>query len=90
MLTSSSCCLLLYRFIDDPTPVQNRLLKLLEDYSFGIFFSHLVIKWFIKHIPGYETYLPFPINGLLILGLTLALVLLGKRILGRYGKYLAL
>ena len=89
-LTSCLCCLLLSRFINDPAPAQNRLFKLLGDNSFGIFFAHIFILRLIKHIPGYKTYLLFPINGVLVLAITLALVLLGKRILGRYGKYLAL
>ncbi len=89
-LTGCLCCLLLSRFIDDPTPVQNRFLKMLGDHSFGVFFAHLFVRWILRHIPGYNTYLPFPINGVLVLAITLALVLLGKKILGRYGKYLAL
>ncbi len=89
-LTSSLCCLLLYRFLSEPKPVQNRFFKLLGDHSFGIFFAHLFLKRLIIHIPGYQSWLPFPLNAALILGVTLALVLLGKRILGPYGKYLAL
>lgn len=88
-LTSCLCCLLLYRFIDNPKPVSSRVLKLVGDHSFGIFFAHLFIKRLITHIPGYRTHLIFPLNAALILGITLALVMIGKRIFGQYAKYLA-
>lgn len=67
-----------------------KVLKLLGDNSFGIYFSHLAVMAVIARIPAYTEYVPYPINAVIALVLTTICVLLGRRILGKYSRYFSL
>jgi len=67
-----------------------KVLQLLGDNSFGIYFSHLAVMAVIRHIPVYTRYVTYPITAIITIVLTTTCVLLGKRILGKYSGYLAL
>lgn len=76
--TSNSSCVLL------------RLLKIIGNYSFGIFFSHLAIMHLLQYLPMYKKMDIYPMNGILVLGLALLLTCIGHKIFGKYSSYLAL
>ena len=82
--------LLAYKFIVSEHVVTNKLLKLLGDKSFGIYFSHLAVMWVLVRVPYYKTFAVYPINAVITLFVSLICVIIGKRILGKYAKYLAL
>lgn len=67
-----------------------KMLKVLGDNSFGIYFSHLAVMAVINRVPVYDIYVSYPFTAVVSLGLTTVCVLLGKRVLGKYSKYLAL
>ena len=89
MLTSSLCCLLLYRFICNEKAPSVPVFKLLGDYSFGIYFSHLAIKKVVGHFFHFFANLPFPVNGIILILLSLLFVIVGRKVLGKYAKYVA-
>ncbi|MBR3812105.1 MAG: acyltransferase [Agathobacter sp.] len=68
----------------------NKVFRFLGDISFGIYFSHKAVMGILSLIPYYSKYVIFPFNALAALVATTICVVLGKRILGKYGKYLAL
>ena len=68
----------------------SKILRLLGDNSFGIYFSHLAVMSVIKKIPFYSVYIFYPVNAIVAVFVSLFCVLVGKKILGRYAKYLAL
>ena len=83
--------ILAYRYIHSQATAKNTgILRLLGDCSFGIFFSHLAIMKVLDHVPYYSKYVFYPLNGLITILLSLAFVLIGKKLLGRWSKYLAL
>ena len=67
-----------------------KLLKFLGDHSFGIYLSHLAVMAVLVQIPGYKTSVPFPVRALITVAITAVCVGSGKRILGKYSKYLGL
>lgn len=79
-----------YKFINSEKTFNMKFLRLLGDCSFGIYFSHLAIMFVIEKIPHYTEYVRFPINAVFCILLSMICVIIGKKILGPYGKYLAL
>ena len=57
---------------------------------FGIYFSHLAIMRVLKQISYYSDFAIYPINALLAISVSLAFVMVGKKVLGKNSKYLAL
>ncbi|MGN0450939.1 MAG: acyltransferase [Acutalibacteraceae bacterium] len=67
-----------------------KVLELLGNNSFGIYFSHLAVMAVVHHIPMYNRYVTYPITAVITIVLTIFCVLLGKRLLGKQARYLAL
>ena len=55
-----------------------RLMVLIGDNSFGIYLSHLVVMGFLAYLPAYSL-IPFPLNSLLILTISLLLCVAGTQ-----------
>ena len=89
LLTGSVFCLLAFRYIGAENAPAPAFLRLLGDCSFGIFFCHIAVMTVLLRIPFYAEYAVFPLNAIVALLLSLGFVLLGKKVLGRFGKYLA-
>lgn len=67
LLTSSIFCLCIHAYIkNNQSNVHNTTLKVLGDYSFGIYLCHVMIMTILHKIPYYSM-LPFPINSLVVL-----------------------
>ncbi len=90
VLTGAFVMLLAYHFICADKEVKLVPFKLLGDYSFGIFFLHCAIITILNKIPHYAGIAIFPLNVVFTLGISLGLVMLGRKIFGKFGKYLAL
>lgn len=82
--------LITYRYVMHDSNKNFKILKLLGDNSFGIYFAHIAVMEVIRRIPGYVKYATYPLNAIISLVLTTICVLLGKRILGKYSSFLAL
>ncbi len=96
ILTSVSAILIAYKFLRDDKVclIENNIftkaLLFLGDCSFGIYLSHMLILFILRHIPGYE-YLFFPLTSIFTTIISALCVFLGKKILGkRLGSYLGL
>ena len=89
LLTSLLFGLAAFRFIMWKESVQCQLFKTLGDYSFGVFFCHLAVKKVLGlfHLPSFFA-APL-ILAVLVLGISLLLVMIGRILLGKFGKYLA-
>lgn len=82
--------LMAYNYAMHGKTMNLKILKLLGDNSFGIYFSHIAVMYVIGCIPLYAKYIIYPINAVITIALTTVCVLIGKRILGKYSIYLAL
>ena len=89
ILTGSLFCVLAYRYIESDLSMKLRLLVTLGNHSFGIFFSHLFIKKLLGKIPGYTEYVCFPLSAIALVLLSLGIVMVGHKLLGRFAKYIA-
>ena len=78
-----------YRFIVSNKLIKSKILKMLGDNSFGIFFSHLAIMSVLNHLPYYSQCV-YPVNAMIVVLLSLICVVFGHKILKKYGRYLAL
>ena len=90
VFTGVCITILAYRFIRSDKPCRNRVLEVLGDHSFAIYFSHIAVMRLLEVLPQYTWMCLFPVNGALVIVINLILIILGKKIFGKYGKYLAL
>lgn len=80
---------LAYLYVESERYNEKKLLYLIGECSFGIYFSHLAIMYFLSKIPNYDVFVIFPVNSILALSISLGLILISKRVLGKYSKYIA-
>lgn len=80
--------LMAYNYVIRDKSRNGKLLELLGDHSFGIYFSHLAVMAVLRQIPGYTRYVTYPFNAVIAVVFTAAFVMLGKSVLGKYSKYL--
>ena len=90
ILSGAFFCLLAYKYITSNCCKNSRILTLLGNMSFGIYFSHIAVMKALSAIPFYATIAPYPINAAIVIILNVACIYAGKRILGKYSGYLAL
>jgi surface polysaccharide O-acyltransferase-like enzyme len=89
ILTGCFFSILAYQYIESEQCKECKLLYLLGDCSFGIYFSHLAIMSILSKIHYYREFVIFPINAVVALSISLVLVLISRRLFGKYSKYLA-
>lgn len=91
MLSSTLFLLMAYQYLKSPKEKQvNPILKQIGDYSFGIFFSHMLIKQALSYFP-YYSHLPFVANSVVIIFFSFILVYVGDKLFGMpYSKWLGL
>lgn len=90
IISGALFALMAYNYLIHGTARNIKILELLGDNSFGIYFSHRAVMSVITYIPAYTSYVTYPLTAVITIALTTICVLLGKRILGKYSKYLAL
>lgn len=89
ILTGVIFNMLAYRFVYAEKEYNNKILNLLGNYSFAIYFSHIAVIKLLAMIPLYSK-LVFPLNSIIVIILDVILIFIGKKILGKHSKYLAL
>lgn len=82
--------LMAFQFIISKKNCSVKVLYFIGNCSFGIFFSHLAVMSALQHIPCYSEYIIYPFNAVLTIIVTVSCIFIGKNILGKYSKYLAL
>lgn len=90
ILSGSLFTMLSYKFINLNKIKRIKILYLLGNASFGIYFSHIAIMQVLRSIPYYSKYIIYPLNALVVVFVSYICVIIGKSILGKYSKYLAL
>lgn len=50
----------------------------------------LAVMSVLSHLPYYNKFAVFPLNALIAISVSLLCVIIGKKLLGKYAKYLAL
>lgn len=90
VLTGAVAVLLAYQFIESDKKVDIKCLEILGNYSFGIYFSHLAIMWLLGNLENYTRFIRYPFNALVVTAVSLVCVSIGRRMLGKFAKYLAL
>jgi len=89
IFTGACFMILAYQFINGKKEYNNKILKLLGDNSFGIYFSHIAVMAVLSILPFYNNVL-YPLNVVIVLVVNMFFIYIGKKILGKYDKYLAL
>lgn len=90
ILTGTVFATIAYKIINSNKEYKLRPLWLLGNNSFGIYFSHLAVRSVLEKIPLYSRYAFYPIDAVIVVGISLCCVLVGKKILGKYSNYLGL
>lgn len=74
ILSSSYACVLAWLYLEDRNKTLSsaweKMLAWIGDYSFGIYLLHVMVIGVLGRVPGYDS-LPFPVNTLLILTITI-------------------
>lgn len=92
ILTSSLFLLIIYSTLHEGRfEIKNRFLRILGDYSFGIYLCHIIVRNVLSgFIPFYKT-IPYPINSVIIVLISLCCCYIGAKVCGeRVSKWLGL
>lgn len=90
LLTGCIIAVWVYQLIEAEKCREVKLLYSLGECSFGIYFSHIAVMTVLEHIPYYTKLVIYPLNAIVAAAVSYVFVLAGKRLLGKYSKYLAL
>ena len=90
LLSGILFCMLAYRFICSIKHIYIKLLYVLGNSSFGIYFSHISIMMVLGIVPFYSKYVIYPFNAIITILISCVCVNIGRKILGKYSRYLAL
>ena len=91
LLTGCIVCILSDKLLKSEKCPKVTILYIIGNCSFGIYYSHMVFVLLLRHVSFYSAISPilFPIIAITILMISLCLVLVGKKVLGKYSKYFA-
>ncbi len=89
IFTGVCVVILAYQFINSKKEYNNKILKSLGDNSFGIYFSHIAVMTVLSVIPFYDNVV-YPLNAVIVIVVNMAFIYIGKKVMGKYSKYLAL
>lgn len=90
ILSGTLFVMLAFRFVNSNRKCEIKVLKILGDMSFGIYFSHAAVMGVLCKIPYYTKCIPFPINAVIVIIICSICINIGKMVLGKQSKYLAL
>lgn len=92
LLTSSMFILIAYTYINNTAYKGNcKPLVFIGNYSFGIYISHCMILILLSYFIPFWHSIPFGINSLIVLSITLLWIVIGKIIFGKkISKYIGL
>lgn len=81
-LTTSLFLVISYYYLtEERIKLDSKVLLYLGDYSFGIFFIHMMMIRALKQVPLYNC-VPFPVSSIIVLFVSFWVVYFGKKILG--------
>ena len=81
-LTSTLFLLIVYTVLNNPKiDIKSRFLRLLGDYSFGIYLCHIMVMIALKEVPYYAS-LPYPLTSVIVVLISLGCCCLGYKICG--------
>ena len=82
LLTSSIFLLIIYAILKEGhIKIENKFLRMLGDYSFGIYLCHIAVMMVLDKIPYYNI-IPYPINSVIIILISLLCCMVGNKIGG--------
>lgn len=90
VLTGVFCVLLAYRFTYCAKAYSSKILLVLGNYAFGIYFSHLLIMFVLRFIPYYEKYVIYPVNAVVAGAASLAVCVFMKKALQKHSWFMGL
>lgn len=89
LLCGSLSVMIAFKIIHSDRQLSVKFLRLLGDCSFGIYFIHPAVITLTGKIPYYLQYIPYPLNTVFTVLISMICVLTGRKLLGQYGKYFA-
>ncbi len=89
VLTGIFFVILSYRYLISKDAPTNKVLALYGDKSFGIYFSHILIMNLLAMIPLYSVIAIFPVKAVCTAVISLVVVIVFGKLLGKFAKYLA-
>ena len=91
LLTSSLFCLIVYESLNrKAVGLKNRFVKLIGDYSFGIYLCHIMVMWILALIPYYNM-VAYPVSSAIVVLASLACCYTADRVCGdRFSAWLGL
>ena len=90
MLTNFLIVLVCYFFINSSSVKRYYCFKVFGDYSFGIYFVHILPMIILERYQWYNNYLKFPFNAIISFTFSLGFVVLIHRVLGNKAKLFAI
>jgi peptidoglycan/LPS O-acetylase OafA/YrhL len=82
-LTSSLFLLIAFTMLKDGRyDIKNRFLRILGDYSFGIYLCHIMVMNLLRGFVPYFKSIPYPITSVIIILISLSCCYIGDRICG--------
>ena len=82
-LTSSLFLLIAFTMLKDGRyDIKNRFLRILGDYSFGIYLCHIMVMYLLRGFVPYFKSIPYPITSVIIILISLSCCYIGDRICG--------
>lgn len=82
LLTSILFILIIYTILQRKSiNIKNKFLRILGDYSFGIYLCHIMVLQILKYIPYYKM-IPYPITSIIVLFASLAMCHIGHKVFG--------
>lgn len=88
VITSVIFCLISYNLINTNKKLNLKILYVLGNYSFGIYFTHMAIMLILEKIPCYSGII-YPFNAIAVIIVSAVVVISVHKILGGKSKYLA-
>ena len=83
VISSVIAVLIAYKVLENGyVDIRNKYLRLLGDYSFGIYLSHLLIRIVLNHVP-YYTSIFYPLNSIILVTISLCFCYYGNKFLGK-------
>ena len=92
LLTNTIFAFMAYWYINNrKISGDSKLFVIIGDYSFGIYLAHIAIITLLSNIIPFWSSIPFGLNSVIVLSVTLLCVILGRRISGkRVSRWLGL
>lgn len=82
LITSTLFLFMVYSILNNPNiNIKNTFLRLLGDYSFGIYLCHILVIMILRQFP-YYTIIPYPLSSVIVILISLFCCCLGKKMLG--------